>query len=116
VLNTNLVSSLAIVLLLGACAGFAGGDPELYQGLNDRDVTLAAGLLQETLEGAPDGATRSWLNPDSGHRGTITPTRTYLSAAGTFCREYREELVVGEQTGRFQHSACRDDGARWRWL
>jgi surface antigen len=116
VLKTRFLPPLAVVLLLGACAGMTGGDPELYRRLTDRDVALAAGLLQETLEGAPDGATRSWLNPDSGHRGTITPTRTYLSTAGIFCRDYREELVLGEQSGRFDHAACRDDSAGWRWL
>ena len=107
---------LGAVLLLAACAGLTGGDPELYGSLSDRDVALAAGLLQETLEGAPDGAERSWLNPESGHRGTITPTRTYLSAAGSFCRDYREELTLGSQSGRFYHSACRDDTAGWRWI
>jgi surface antigen len=116
VLKTRFLPPLAVVLLLGACAGMTGGDPELYRRLTDRDVALAAGLLQETLEGAPDGATRSWLNQDSGHRGTITPTRTYLSTAGIFCRDYREELVLGEQSGRFDHAACRDDSAGWRWL
>jgi surface antigen len=114
--HRTLLPPLGVILLLAACAGLTRGDPELYGSLTDRDVALAAGLLQDTLEGAPDGAARSWANPESGHRGTITPTRTYLSAAGSFCRDYREELTLGSQSGRFYHSACRDDAAGWRWL
>ncbi len=115
--SPQMLPPLGIALLLAACAGLTSGDPDLYQGLTDRDVALAAGLLQKTLESAPDGATRSWHDEASGHRGSITPTRTYLSAAGRFCRDYREELSVGEQSGRFYHVACRDaDTASWAWL
>jgi len=117
VLSRQMLPPLGTALLLAACAGLSGGDPDLYQRLTARDVALAAGLLQTTLERAPDGATRSWNNDDSGHRGSITPTRTYLSAAGHFCRDYREELSVGGQSGRFDHVACRDDdAASWTWL
>ena len=116
-LSRQILPPLAGALLLAACAGLAGGDPDLYGSLTDRDIALAAGLLQTTLESVPDGATRSWRNVDSGHRGSITPTRTYLSAAGHFCRDYREELSLGEQSGRFYHVACRDDdSAKWAWL
>jgi surface antigen len=117
VLSRQLLPPVWIALLLAACAGLTGGDPALYQGLTDHDVALAAGVLQTTLESAPDGATRSWSNADNGHRGSITPTRTYLSAAGRFCRDYREELSLGEESGRFHHIACRDDDtATWSWL
>lgn len=116
-LSRQLLPPLGVLLLVAACAGLTGGDPDLYQSLTDRDVALAAGALQTTLESAPDGATRSWRNDDTGHRGSITPTRTYLSAAGHFCRDYREEVILAEQSGRFYHAACRDDDtATWVWL
>jgi surface antigen len=72
--------------------------------------------MQTALERAPDGATREWVNQETGHRGSITPTRTYLSDAGYFCRAYREELVVGAERGSFYHTACRDEDAHWVWL
>ncbi len=115
--SRRLLSPLGVALLLAACAGLTGGDPDLYQRLTDQAVAFAAGLLQATLEIAPDGATRSWRNHATGHRGSITPTRTYLSAAGHFCRDYREEVILAEQSGRFYHAACRDDDtAAWIWL
>ena len=107
---------LALVLTLGACAGLTGGDPALYQSLADSDVQLASRTMQSTLERAPDGSTRSWANEQTGHRGSLTPTRTYISDSGYFCREYREQLVVGEQSGSFYNTACRDENARWVWL
>jgi surface antigen len=107
---------LAIILPLGACAGLMGSDPALYQALADSDVQLASRTMQGTLERAPDGSTRSWMNEQTGHRGSLTPTRTYVSDSGYFCREYREELVVGERSSTFHHAACRDENARWVWL
>jgi surface antigen len=107
---------LALVLTLGACAGLTGGDPALYQSLADSAVQLASRTMQSTLEGAPDGSTRTWANEQTGHRGSLTPTRTYISDSGYFCREYHEELVVGAKSGSFYHAACRDENARWVWL
>jgi surface antigen len=114
--RTRSLWGLGLGLLLGACAGIGGGDPELYTRLSDGDVALAAQTLQDTLERAPDGASRQWRNADTGHAGTITPTRTWLSETGDYCRDYREELIVGADSGRFLHVACRDDGAHWVWL
>jgi surface antigen len=108
--------ALAVVLPLGACAGLTGSDPELYQSLSNTDVKLASRTIQTTLERAPDGTTRRWSNGETGHSGSITPIRTYISDSGYFCREYREELVVGTSSGSFDQVACRDDKARWVWL
>jgi len=40
----------------------------------------------------------------------------YISEHGYFCRDYREELAIAGESGRFHHTACRDDSARWVWL
>jgi surface antigen len=106
----------AVTSQVAACAQLTAGDPVLYQGLADSDVTLASRLVQSTLEKAPDGATRRWTNDQTGNSGEITPLRTYATEDGSFCRDYREELAVGGTTGRFYHTACRDDAARWVWL
>jgi surface antigen len=104
------------VLALAACAGVTASDTALYDRLDARDVQLAASAMQQALETAPDGATRHWANDASGHRGAITPTQTYLGANGYFCRDYREEVRLGDEVGRFHHSACRDEAERWVWL
>jgi surface antigen len=103
-------------LAVAACASVAGGNTALYDRLAERDVALAAAAMQQSLESAPDGATRRWANDATEHRGSITPTRTYLGVNGRFCRDYREELTVGGEEARYHHSACRDDAERWIWL
>ena len=109
--------TIAIVALqLAGCASLTAGDPALYQGLAESDVTLASRLVQTALESTPDGTTRRWTNQQTGNGGAITPLRTYVSERGHFCREYREELAVAGSTGRFYHTACREDAARWVWL
>ena len=106
----------ALGLLLGGCASSPSAETDLYGRLTENDVTLAARTLQSALELTPDGATRRWTNQETGHSGAITPIRTYLTEGGHFCRDYREELTLGERSGRFQHSACRSEDARWVWL
>lgn len=109
--------TIAILALhLAGCAGVGASDPALYGGLAESDVAMASRLVQSTLEAAPDGATRRWTNQQTGNGGAITPLRTYVSEGGYVCREYREELAVAGQAGRFYHTACRDDAARWASL
>lgn len=109
--------TIAIVALqLAGCASLRAGDPAIYQGLAESDVELASRLVQTTLETAPDGATRRWTNRQTGNSGEITPLRTYVSERGYMCRDYREELAVAGEAGRFYHTACRDDGVGWTWL
>jgi surface antigen len=105
-----------VALQLAGCAGLTSGDPALYEGLAESDVILAARLVQTTLESTPDGTTQRWSNQQTGNGGAITPLRTYVSEGGHFCRDYREELAVAGGTGRFYHTACREDDARWVWL
>lgn len=115
-MNIRTLVTAGLALQLAACASLAAGDPALYEGLGERDVALAAQLMQSTLENATDGTTRRWSNQESGNSGEITPLRTYVSDDGSFCREYREELMVAGSSGRFYHTACREGAARWAWL
>jgi surface antigen len=112
----RILTVTVVTLQLGACASLSAGDPSLYQELAESDVSLASRLIQTTLESTPDGATRRWTNQQTGNSGEITPLRTYASEDGHFCRDYREELVLTGGSGRFYHTACRDDSARWVWL
>ena len=113
---TRILTVALVSLQLAACANLSPGDPTLYQGLADSDVNLASRLVQTTLESTPDGTSRRWTNQQTGNSGEITPLRTYVSEDGVFCREYREELAVRDNAGRFYHTACRGDSAHWVWL
>lgn len=107
---------LAATLLFGSCASIAGKQTDLYDQLTEQDVILASDNLQRSLEFLEDGETRRWTNTSNGHQGAITPTETYLSAGGAFCRNYREDLQLGDRAEQFHHTACRDDQAGWTWI
>jgi surface antigen len=61
------------------------------------------------LASTPTGTTRRWSNKQTGNGGAITPLRTYVSERGHLCREYRKKLAITGSTGRFYHTACRED-------
>ncbi len=113
VMRSRLWLSISFVSLLAACAADTaseGKDP--YKALTEQDVSLAARLLQRTLDHAPDGTTRRWTNDQSGHSGAITPVRSYIASTGQYCRDYREDLSIGGESRKFTYSACRDED-RW---
>ncbi|MGI9509658.1 MAG: hypothetical protein ACR2QJ_09970 [Geminicoccaceae bacterium] len=104
--------AVATTLAVAACAGGPNDKADPYKALTEVDVSLAAMLLQRTLDHAPDGTTRRWTNDESGHSGAITPVRSYIAATGQYCRDYHEVLLVDGQSKDFHYSACRDED-RW---
>ena len=51
------------------------------------DRLYAARTRQAVLETHPSGVPSRWRNPETDNAGAITPTRTYRSAVGIYCRE-----------------------------
>ncbi len=78
------------------------------------DIDRAFKTAGHTLETQPSGQTRIWRNPQNGHWGTMTPTRTYLNAEGLYCREYRQTVTIGGQEHQAGGRACRSDAGVWR--
>jgi surface antigen len=66
------------------------------------------------LETAPSGSSVTWRNPDSGHSGAVTPTRTYQTASGQYCREYQQTVTVDGQQNRAYGTACRQSDGSWK--
>jgi surface antigen len=66
------------------------------------------------MESAPTGKPVSWNNPDSGHSGTVTPTRTYQTSSGTYCREYQTTVLIDGKQERATGTACRQADGTWR--
>ncbi len=96
-------------VLLGGLVGGAIGD---Y--LDQRDRELAAQAAQQSFEYSRTGTTTPWQNPDSGHSGSFTPTRTYQNASGQYCREYQQTIVVDGQQERAYGTACRQPDGSWK--
>ena len=103
------LAAIAVGTLAGAWAG-----SEIGKSLDRADRMYAQRNAQDSLEYNQTGQAKGWQNPDSGHSGTFTPTRTYKTAGGQNCRDFETTIYVdGKQetgTGR----ACRQPDGTWQ--
>lgn len=96
-------------VMLGALIG-----GEIGQSMDKTDRLMAERTAQKTLETVPSGQTSRWSNPDSGHSGTITPTRTYRSANGQNCRQYETTVYINGKNETATGTACRQPDGTWQ--
>ena len=82
--------------------------------MSEVDIALADQAVQKALENARSGAAVKWHNDTNGAAGSITPLRTYRTAAGVFCRDYREVLTIGSASERYRDTACRSEDGLWK--
>ena len=94
---------------LGAMIGQSIG-----QQLDERDQYLMAQTFEFAMEKAPTNERARWENPDSGHGGTVTPTKTYSTTEGTPCREFTTTVSIGGQTEKAYGTACRQADGSWK--
>ncbi len=99
----------AVGTLLGAFLG-----SEVGASLDRADQTYAHQAGQRAFESAPTGQPIAWNNPDSGHYGSVTPTRTYEAAPGQYCREYQQTVTVGGEHQSSYGTACRQPDGSWK--
>ena len=102
-----------VATALGTLAGAFLGS-EIGKSLDNADRAAIHKTSQNSLETAKSGETASWSNPDSGHSGTVTPTRTYQAASGDYCREYEQTVTIGGKTERAYGTACRQPDGTWK--
>lgn len=106
--GTGQLVATAAGTLLGAWIG-----SEVGKSLDRADQQYATQSANAALERYPDGQTASWKNPNSGHAGSTTPTRTYEDAQGP-CREYQTSVVIDGRTQTAHGTACRQPDGTWR--
>jgi surface antigen len=100
---------IAASVILGGLVGGAIGER-----LDQRDRQLANQTANRAFETTPAGQAATWRNPDTGHSGSVTPTRTFQAANGGYCREFQQDIVVGGQTQQSFGTACRQPDGRWQ--
>ena len=101
-------AAIAGAVIGGALLGGLAGNM-----LDQRDKRMAAEAQQRALETAPTGQPVAWTNPDSGHSGTVTATRTYQSGSG-YCREFQNDVVIGGKSEKAYGTACRQPDGSWK--
>ena len=95
--------------LAGALLGGAIGHR-----LDNKDKQMAAEAAARAFESNRTGQSAAWKNPDSGNSGSITPTKTYQGASGQYCREYRQDVIIGGEKQQAYGTACRQPDGSWK--
>jgi surface antigen len=103
------LAATAAGTLAGALLGGAIG-----KSLDQTDQLYANSADYHALEYAPSGTVTSWQNPDSGHSGSVVPTRTYETTSGEYCREFQQQAAIGGQVQEVYGTACRQPDGQWK--
>ncbi len=119
--------------VLGAAAGGATGS---QFGKGDRKVLASIGgavlgaliggnigramdqvdqnCIGQALERAPIGQPVVWRDAAQNAQYNVTPTRTYQSDSGQYCREYQTKIVIDGRTENAYGAACRQPDGSWK--
>jgi len=97
---------------IGAVAGALIGG-QIGKTMDEYDRQMLERSSQQALEFSPAGSSVEWRNPDSGNHGSVTPTKTFRSNGGQYCREYTQEVVIGGQKQKAYGKACRQPDGNW---
>ena len=123
------LGSLGGAAVGGGIAAIAGGNPAaiaisvvggaliggfIGHQMDQKDKLIAEQTAAKALESNRTGQSSGWKNPDSGNSGTITPTKTYQSGSGQYCREYRQEVIIGGEKQQAYGTACRQPDGTWK--
>lgn len=100
------------VVAAALAGGLVGG--AIGHRLDQKDKQMAAEAAQRAFEVNQSGQPSVWNNPDSGNHGTVTPTHTYQLATGQYCREYTQDIWIGNEKHQTYGTACRQADGSWQ--
>ena len=106
--GTGKLAATGAGVFLGALIG-----SEVGRSMDEVD-RLKADQANYRAKTAPIGETITWNNPDTGHRGTVTPVRDGTSSSGQYCREFQQTVTIGGETQSAYGTACRQPDGSWR--
>ena len=69
--------------------------------------------VSQTMEHARDDQTVRWRS-ETGKEYEVTPTKTFQTSSGGYCREYLTRSIIGGKTNMIYGRACRDNEGVWR--
>jgi surface antigen len=96
----------------GVVAGGYLGN-KLGKSMDCQDQQYHSDTTQNALETQKVGQTSTWTNPDTGHSGDVTPTRTYTSE-GQPCRDFTQTIHIDGEDEEINGTACRQDDGSWK--
>jgi len=81
--------------------------------LTEEDWKILESQVDQVLEAGEDGTEVAWHNPETGHRGTITPLDT-SDSDGVSCRNTRVFNSAGGVTNTGTYRFCRQADGTWK--
>lgn len=81
-----------VAIIVGTLAGAMIGR-HVGEHMDNSDRMMTARALNDSRT----GESTTWVNPDTGYRYTVTPTRTYEESSGP-CREFRLDATIDGRT------------------
>ncbi|MCP4188204.1 MAG: hypothetical protein GY763_11445 [Gammaproteobacteria bacterium] len=98
----------ALAIWLGAVVGASIGTT-IGKYMDEQDRLRTSNILETKRT----HSSTTWINPDTQHKYTVTPTRTYHRAAGP-CREFTLDAKIGGKTEEIYGVACRQADGSWK--
>jgi surface antigen len=96
----------------GVVAGGYLGN-QVGKSMDCQDQQYHSNTTQNALETQKVGHTSTWTNPDTGHSGEVTPTRTYTSE-GQACRDFTQTIHIDGEDEEIKGTACRQEDGSWK--
>ena len=106
--GTGNIAAIAAGTLIGAFLG-----SEVGKSLDTAD-RAAIDQANARAYAAPVGERIAWNNPQSGNSGYVVPMREGTSAAGAYCREFQNTIIVGGRQEQAFGTACRQPDGSWK--
>ena len=93
---------------LGSLVGYAYGDS-----LVPSDRAMFKKSAKVAMDNIKDGNVYSWVNPDTGVAGTITPIKSYYAENNKICRDFDATIAVEKRVGLTKGRACKIGMDAW---
>ena len=94
--------------LLGAFAG-----SEIGKSLDRADMQYHQQAVSSAYR-APLNEQIAWNNPQSGHRGYVTPVQEGHTTSGALCRKFKEAIFIDGEAQTAYGTACQQPDGSWR--
>lgn len=105
-------SGRAVATAVGTMVGATVGN-SIGRSMNELD-RMKMREAEQRAYAAPIGEAIVWNNPNSGNSGVVTPVRDGRSTAGSYCREFQTEVIVGGKKENAHGVACQQPDGSWR--
>jgi len=108
---------LALLLAFSSLQGLAAGVGWLENApiryFSEEDTQLMKSMLQSALSDNADGIKSEWVNPETGHKGSITPVNS-KKIQGLSCRDVEMFNSAGGRTADSKHTFCQNEDGDWK--